>query len=148
MPITNLDQLHPLHTLGTNCDEGEPYGGPDKTVSPRDWEPQEGCDELPDSWACGLRIRDKERQVRDTVQCLRSPQKEETHTTVLLPHPSLGLIVSGLFLNKVPTETTQITIGKGTFFNTEGIMMIYSSESLWWYEKKTLMPATSWLCHV
>lgn len=49
MPITNLDQLHPLHTLGTNCDEGEPDGGPDDAVSPRDWEPQEGCDELPDS---------------------------------------------------------------------------------------------------
>ena len=62
------------------------------------------------------------------MQCIRLPQKEETQITVLLPHPSLGLIVSGLFLNKVPTETTQITLE--TFFNTEGIMMIYSSENL------------------
>ena len=90
--------------------------------------------------------RQRQRKVRDTVQCLRSPQKEETQITVLLPHPSLGWIVSGLFLNKVPTETTQITLE--TFFNTEGIMMIYSSKSLWQYKKKSLMPATSWLCHV
>lgn len=48
---------------------------------------------------------------------------------VLLPNASLGLIVSGLFLYKALGETTQITLAKGTFFNTEGIMLTYSKES-------------------
>lgn len=146
---TNLDQLHPLHTLGTNCDEG-------RTL----WWPRR-YSESPRLGASG-RMRWAARQLSLWVEDKRQREASQGHGAVSQiategrnphyspPSPPLAGVncLLGLFLNKVLTETTQITIGSGTFFNTEGIMMIYSSESLWWYEKKSLMPATSWLCHV
>lgn len=73
MAITDLDQLHPLHTFCTNCDEGESNGGPDNAVSPRDREPQERCNELPDGGACGLKIKNKDRKKSDIQRCLKQP---------------------------------------------------------------------------
>lgn len=42
--ITNLDELHPLYSLGANGDHGEADGGANNAVSPRDRQFEEGGD--------------------------------------------------------------------------------------------------------
>lgn len=42
--ITNLDKLHPLHSLGADGHHGEADGGANNAVSPRDRQFEEGGD--------------------------------------------------------------------------------------------------------
>lgn len=55
--ITNLDELHPLYSLGADGHHGETNGGANNAVSPRDRQFEEGSDKLPDRWPCDQRTQ-------------------------------------------------------------------------------------------
>lgn len=42
--VTDLDELHPLDSLGADGHHGKADGGANNAVSPRDWQLEEGGD--------------------------------------------------------------------------------------------------------